>query len=334
METRMGRRVVELLRDHLSIDEEWMVEDDEGFTWWPHRHAQRIWAEAPVEQMGIVAQRVNVETDLAHGDNVLDPSFELVLMLPFADASLAGPVVVEDTVRLRSSAVVTEDNADWTGRLLQMASAIQLVNAEVRAGDLLSAMELSESVSAHPTNGARAEPDEMLHVLDDLPEREGVSAWLGCEEMSAIPTMMSERGLPATGDEIAFTVELPFGDRGGSAVTGGDSHLLQVTTDPHPSLGAGVRVRLRLRRWPREPDGRLLLPVSLNGWERDQPPGPHLLGSWAADPPTVDPDATPYFTCFVPNITFAPGILTNLVLSMGVRAQSVAELIDPSRPGA
>jgi hypothetical protein len=104
---------------------------------------------------------------------------------------------------------------------------------------------------------------------------------------------------------------------------GGESHLLTIDTAPHPSLGNGVRLRLRLRRWP-ESLGTQLLPLDLNEWESDSPPEAHLLGSWTIEP---ERDATPYFTCFIPNVLYRPGLLANLALSMGVRARLVSELI-------
>ena len=46
----------------------------------------------------------------------------------------------------------------------------------------------------------------------------------------------------------------------------------------------------------------------------------HLLGSWAADLPDGSEPA-PFFTCFAPNVTLRPGVLLNLVLSIGTRAR-------------
>jgi hypothetical protein len=78
--------------------------------------------------------------------------------------------------------------------------------------------------------------------------------------------------------------------------------------------------------WPRHPFlGVTLFPVDLNDLEVFQDPGCHLIGSWAAE---RDPEARPYFNCFVPNALYRPGILLNLVLSMGVRARWADALID------
>jgi len=48
-------------------------------------------------------------------------------------------------------------------------------------------------------------------------------------------------------------------------------------------------------------------------------PTAHLLGSWAAELPDGS-EPTPHFTCFAPNVTLRPGVLLNLVFSMGTRA--------------
>ncbi len=74
---------------------------------------------------------------------------------------------------------------------------------------------------------------------------------------------------------------------------------------------------LRLREWPVEGD-RQLFPLELNRLEAAGASGSHLLGSWAIE---QDPQAIPFFTCFVPSVGDRPGLLLNLVMAMGVRAK-------------
>ena len=69
---------------------------------------------------------------------------------------------------------------------------------------------------------------------------------------------------------------------------------------------------------------RQILPPRLNLLEATEGSGAHLLGSWATD---NDPSAVPNFNCFIPSVLYVPGSLTNLVLSMGLRARWVSERI-------
>jgi hypothetical protein len=42
-----GLRTVGDVFTNLEVDEEWSTRERRGFTWWAHRHAQRVWAEEP-----------------------------------------------------------------------------------------------------------------------------------------------------------------------------------------------------------------------------------------------------------------------------------------------
>ncbi len=53
----------------------------------------------------------------------------------------------------------------------------------------------------------------------------------------------------------------------------------------------------------------------------DVVPTIHFLGSWCANPS----GGPPVFVSFLPNILSAPNLLTNLVISMGVRSRWASE---------
>jgi hypothetical protein len=58
-----GTQTVREVFEALQIDADWSTWSDRGFTWWPHRLAQRVWAEIPTENDGVSVMRVNAETD-------------------------------------------------------------------------------------------------------------------------------------------------------------------------------------------------------------------------------------------------------------------------------
>lgn len=266
---------------------------------------------------------------MGRSGDVRDRAFQgLVVPVVLLDATMNGIVRDDDILRLRCSTVVHEENLTWTtSSFLQMAAAIQAVNAEQRNGPKLCEMlELDPVTSHHPISGERRVFDEMLDVLDDLPLRDAPSRWDDAGEFDAIAQMLNEAGAIAFVDGTSLSAEIPFGPRGGSIAANGESHLIMITTEPHRAIGSGVRLRLALRRWP-EVAGVQVFPLDLNGWECQQPPAAHLFGSWTIE---ADRTSTPYFTCFIPNALYRPGVLANLTLSMAVRARTVSELIPAS----
>ena len=102
-------------------------------------------------------------------------------------------------------------------------------------------------------------------------------------------------------------------------LVGGRAMTFDLSLGERASVGAGVRMTLRLPSFP-ETLGVQEFPLDLNRMEVHGEPMAHLLGSWAADLPDGS-EPTPFFTCFAPNVTLRPGVLLNLVLAMGARAR-------------
>lgn len=75
-------------------------------------------------------------------------------------------------------------------------------------------------------------------------------------------------------------------------------------------------MQLSLRERPTAEDPRLGA-LQLNELELRDGCQSHFLGSWCANPS----GGPPVFVSFLPNILSAPNLLTNLVLSMGVRSR-------------
>ena len=166
-----GLRAVLDIYEDLQIDAEWTVWDRRGFTWWPHRHAQRVWSEDGVDSLGEVVYRVHVETEWGSGEAIAGRERQAAVAVLMGSMSLAGAVVSGDELRWRSHAVVHEENRAWLTKLLEIAALVQATNVE-RGTDILETLELRSVTSEHPTSGVRSVPDEMLEALVGLPLRD------------------------------------------------------------------------------------------------------------------------------------------------------------------
>jgi hypothetical protein len=323
-----GLRTVEDIFTNLEIDEDWSTRGGRGFTWWAHRHAQRVWAEEPVEDEDVTLSVVHVETDAMRGLSALSDvdarGSEAVLGVASGQASLAALMVDGDAVRFHSTVQVHDEIQEWASRLIQMAAVVQISNAELAIEQLAETLKLGPDESHHPEHGPRPEPDEMIHALEGLPMRD--RSWGEQAEYERVASLLTDRGVLSFPGDLGLTAEFPYGPSGGPAAAGGTSHLLQVQSTENGRMGLGLRMTLRLREWPMEGE-RQVFPPELNALEAEGGPGAHLLGSWAIE---LGPSSVPYFTCFLPSVLYAPGSLLNLILSIGVRARWASDLIPSS----
>ena len=304
-----GLRAVLDIYEDLQIDAEWTVWNRRGFTWWPHRHAQRVWSQEGVDSFGQVVYRVHVETEWGSGEAIAGLERQAAVAVLMGSMSLAGAVVSGDELRWRSHAVIHEENRAWLTKLLEIAALVQATNVE-RGTDILDTLELQPVTSAHPTSGVRKVADEMLEALVGLPLRDDHPP-IDDAELDEIVGVLEQVGaaVERRPDGLSATMPQLLGDR---AMTFG------LALGERAPVGAGARMTLRLPSFP-ETLGAQEFPLDLNRMEVHGEPMAHLLGSWAADLPDGS-EPTPFFTCFAPNVTLRPGVLLNLVLSIGMRA--------------
>jgi hypothetical protein len=302
------RAVLEIYED-LQIDPEWTVWDRRGFTWWAHRHAQSVWSEEGVDSFGKGVHRVHVETDWGGGDAISGRERQAAVAVLMGSMSLAGAVVTGSELRWHSHVVVHEENRPWLTKLLELAALVQATNVE--RTDILDTLELRPMTSEHPASGARNAPDEMLEALVDLPLRDE-SPPVDDAEIDHVVDVLEQMGGDVARRADGLRAEMP-------QLLGDSPMTLDLSLGERPPLGTGVRMTLRLPSFP-ETLGVQEFPLDLNRMEVHGEPMSHLLGSWAADLPDGS-EPTPFFTCFVPNVTLRRGVLLNLVLSMGVRAR-------------
>src|SRR4051794_12109494 len=110
----IGLRVVDELHRLLFVDEEWTAREDRGFTWWAHRHPQRIWAEPVATDLDTRVARVHIETTFVRAakdrEALLRVSSAANVMTALS-AITADPE--EGTATLHGAATVHAENRSW-----------------------------------------------------------------------------------------------------------------------------------------------------------------------------------------------------------------------------
>lgn len=309
-----GRTVVDHIYSTLQIDAQWSVRGERGFTWWGKDYAQRVWAEPPFVEDGLVVSRLHARTDVVRG---FSASREKLTMLASLNklASLNAFVwdaQQPDRVALAAGMYVHDQNLAMVQRLFSFAVAMQAADAHRNASVLAFILGAECDVSAHPGSGLRTEADDMLKIVERgvLPEGRKESRWPGKEMEQAVALFSGPPCVLCTGDENGLAAEFPLA----KATT-----LLTVNARAtHPLLGSGLLMRLFLP---------FVLPVTesalealrLNSLELQSLTRAAFLGSWCLDAGGVN------HVSFYPNCIYLPGLLPNLVLSAAVRARWVAE---------
>lgn len=313
----VGVRVVDQVGHSLTLDREWSVRDERGFTWWGKDLAQRVWSEPGLDDDGFEIFRLHARTDLLRGfDATRENLSRLNAMAGFATTSGYLVDVAAGTVQLAASMYVHAETEDWVRRTFQLVTAIQAADAQLKVTVLADLTGAEIAASAHPTSGPRPQPDDMLDVLEHVASRLGrrESAWQG-EQMRRL-TEFVQRGsftVLATGDETGLSAEFPLQSR---------TSLLTVTTQAeNPQLGNGVLLILHLPMLIDQDDG-LRLAAELTRRELQALTRTHMIGAWCWR------DDGLHHVTFMPNVMhLGGGDLLNVVVSMSGRAKWIAETL-------
>ena len=323
-----GKQVVDwLYRDQLQVDAEWSVRRPEGFTWWPHRHAQRIDVVREVAgPNGDVGHIVRIETDFARGVD-LAKAPEL-LDIYMSTATLCGFVYDEQkrTLTLSSALRVHGGTWRWMAGLLSVTAMVQATEAHFFGHQIGQALGGSSATSNHPTSGQREEPDVLVSSFPKVVTAEGQkpSRWTEPEFDAALRDYMQRPpSLLATGGGRGATAEFRYG---------GFSSLLRMAGDAaHPRLGNGLML---LHSFPvahlgKSPASLRQLALSLNKTELGDNPIGYGLGSYCQRDDCI------HFTGFVPNVAYADGLLPNFYYQSAARgAQLEAQFQATGTPKA
>lgn len=245
----VGPQVLGDVRRQLQVDDEWAVVEPGSFTWWAHRLRQKIVAEKSVTRGGLGIVNIWAETDLLV-DVPNESRVEEAVAVLNSTAALNTLVwrPTERRLSLRCASYIYSDIRGWMTGMFCSGVAMQIAEAEGRAESLQKLVGGRVHSSAHPTNGFRQQPDDMLNVLGAFRTGKGdVSPFYGDEMLSVIAAF--EKQILVTGDQSGVTMEFPFPD--GIPPTA----LVRLLADvPHPTYGSGVMLLMKL---PLLPSGRL-----------------------------------------------------------------------------
>jgi hypothetical protein len=248
----VGVRIVDDIGDSLTLDAEWSVRTERGFTWWGKDLAQHVWAEPGIDDDGFEIFRLHARTDLLRS---FEPSDEnLAKLNAFAAFATTSGFLVDEQqsrVQLAASMYAHDETSEWVRKAFGLVVAMQAADAQIKAAMLAELTESEVDASSHPVSGPRPDLDEMLNVLEHIVVPRGAhrSEWEG-EELEWT-TEIVRRGLYtvlATGDAKGLSAEFPFQSC---------TSLLTVTTEvSNPQLGNGALLVLRLPMNVAEDEGR------------------------------------------------------------------------------
>ncbi|MGD8487216.1 MAG: right-handed parallel beta-helix repeat-containing protein, partial [Chloroflexota bacterium] len=256
----------------MSIDEEWAVREDRGFTWWGHWVRQRVWADTAVESHGDTLWHVRARTPIYRDLPDTADTYALLQDLN-GITSLSAYVYDPDdrSISSRCGVFVYDEIAQWIDKYLLASVGLQ-ASFGWSQGQALAEGHLLDD-AAHPAAGHPEEPDEMLSVAGSWaaepcaitrPRLNSVAATLSSEGAGVMPP----------GEDGAMKVVVPLDDK--------QFAVWAISATDHPFLGPGAGTRLVL---PFElgPQRGAWLANALNLAETSEWRGedrPHALGAW------------------------------------------------------
>lgn len=303
-----GLALVDHLYLKMRIDDEWSVRDSRGFTWWAGPLAQRIWADRPINDLGMTVGRVHARTEMLEG---LASDKEAVIAGVARFATMSGPLIGEGHLLSGASLFVHDQTVDFWKTPFTLAALIQVASAYIDVEGVADLTSSRPAVSSHPTSGSRDNWDEMLEVISK------VIAPLGAKESSFIGDGFNEcerhfgrqLSVLTNADQTGLTAEFPFV---------GSTALFRMITDvPNPRLGNGLMCILTLPS-PYPSDELAGLALQLNRSECSEVTRAQFLGSWCPDP--TQPGLLSFIS-FLPNMSFFPGIQNLLYQSAASRVK-------------
>lgn len=302
-----------LASDQFGIDEQWSYLLPTGFTWWPDQYAQTV--EIVSEQTGPTGETgylVCVRTELLRDLDLTDTALAEINALSMRYAAMSGPVYDAEARRLDlwSLVRVHDDNGLWIRHLLAAAAVTQIAETRMLAPALAERAGALPATSGHPESGERTIPAGMATAASVfVTAGEDPCAWPEAEFRDTVSRHMI--GIPgATAGGRGFSVEFPFGAR--------TSHCRVLGDQPHPLYGNGLLVLQRFDIETGSETEGIRLALSLNAADLTRELTGYGFGSYTYA------DGAIYFTGFVPNALYKPGLLGNLYHSCAARAQAMA----------
>ncbi len=334
--TVFGMKVVDELRRSPMIDDRWTVRDDRGFTWWADDLAQHFSLgevrSTPSGDECTLRVWTDVVTDV---DPATNPE-RLLGLVNMREAAMNAFVWDREsaTIKVFCSMSIHEGNTGFAERLIGLPAVLQNCIAHALADRLAFQCRGSRAASSNPRTGSHGDPDDLRAFAGmvigagkepsvfsnpepDAMPGESLGSW-----MSRLPAFADRTLCGGSGNDFAFSAEVPFADSGPTGCVDVFTH------QPHPVFGNGAWVVLQLPVAPR-PDDAFVLANALNAQEFNWvPPGLAVLGAWSPDFLDADMNGLAFST-FVPNKLAGSGMLENLFTYAALRARFASDVLAP-----
>ena len=305
--------VLKFLTERMQIEAQWAVQERTSFTWWAHTLAQRVWVAPPREFQGVELTTLHIETDLLAGVPMGEGTWtRLAGINQYATLSAYVADAAKGTVRLHASVSLTAENWLLARAIALHAMALQMADAYAEAPELAAAFGGRVAATAHPLQGVRERPDEMVGILEIYQQRGESESPFNADEIAALvhldprPWTMAANELHRLDADLQFATDLP-------------ARLELDASERHASLGSGLQMRLLL---PVEPDEAIAQKLNANECLE---PDAHQLGAWC-----VDGERGLMFTGFVPAAAYTPGLSRALVYHLSAKNEWARALLFPS----
>lgn len=310
----------------LFIDDGWSVRDERTLVWTAYRLSQEFAVEGPFESRGMSVYRISSTVPVLTLPNLNAKEMEEHLSL-FNQMSSGDTLVwhpQEGLIKSHLAAVFHAGTIDWRIPQFYNLAIVQLALLEARLETFARTFDAATPTWAHPVNGERGEPDEMLDVVAKVfvPLGKEPSQFAQAEEFLSIEEMVLESSFFSAGSsQEGLAIEVPFGS--------GDTSLVRLWADQlHPTLGSGLLVTIQARVqgvWSRHSPHRVA--AYLNLLECEPTSSSHQFGSWHAK------DDILAYARFVPNAMHAPGVSLDAAMGALSRAVWLAEVLDAPDDG-
>lgn len=314
----LGLSLVAHVHDSLKIEDKYRLDQGRGFTWWAGDFSQTIWSDLGIFHNMANFFRIHAEIELLSCDGHATEC-EIPLIEAMADATFSALIYdkAKDMYKLHCSVYASYDNEEWIKRVFLGAVGLQLSEAQHTAKMLAERLHVSPANSVHPLAGMREHAHPMVEADERFfkPWGSQPSKWQGTNEWEEARQAVRRICVSCKTDDTSYLeaeFEWHHGEQGVMV------KMMLNATEPHPTLGNGLACRLVI------PVNMLAgtrahLALHINEMERKDWNWCHDVGSWCVRGVDLA------FDCFIPNISYAPGILTEMAHDMGTRARWLNE---------
>jgi hypothetical protein len=272
----LGLDILDWYRDTCQMDEPWLVRDGRTLTWWPYAFRQTVAAALPRRSFDADVTRLVAVTPISTGAPD-DAPVEAILLGANVQAGYSAMVFdpAHRAFFTGTAATFHEGNERWLRGLFADGCALQVAiphGLEPAAFDVLGAPDLA----GHPVSGRRAEPDEMLGLVDAVRARGKEPNPIGPAAYATAAAGLGELGIVAQADGPSLGLALPAEHLGGT-------FTIVLNNAEHPGFGNGLFVMLVAPAIPGV-ESLAMYANDLNRRELLEPVDMHSFGAWLKSP--------------------------------------------------